>query len=152
VISTLTGKPLKSPHGGGFGYPVTDGRWTWTGITQPEWARKQLPGATSQFSMKEQFHLIHVSGRQQGRTNCTDCHTAGFEGAAITQGVRESCATCHGIDPAEASAQNANARPFFADQGGRLTGSVQSNGPLCVSCHAQHGEEKESVASLRRIK
>ncbi|HMV48465.1 MAG TPA: FHA domain-containing protein [Blastocatellia bacterium] len=149
VVSALTGKPIGTPHGGSFGYPVTDGRWTWTGITQAQWASKQLPGATSQFSMKDQFHLIHLSGRQQGRSNCTDCHTAGFEGAAITEGVRESCAACHGNDPADAAAQNANARPFFAEQGRTLKGSVQPAGPLCVSCHAQHGEEKESVASRR---
>lgn len=153
VISSLSGKPLKTPHGGSFGYPVADGpgrEWTW-GITQAEWARKQLPGAASQFSKKEQFHLVHLAGRQQGRSNCTDCHTAGFEGAAVTQGVRESCATCHGNDPAAANAQNENARSFFSDKGRNLAGSVQSSGPLCVSCHAQHGEEKDSPASLRRI-
>ncbi len=152
VVSSLTGKSLKTPHGGGFGYPVSNGQWNVPKTEDTEWARKGLPGLPSQFSQKDQFHLIHVSGRQQGRSNCTDCHTAGFEGAAVTQGVRESCAACHGNDPAEAIAQNANARPFFADQGRNLMGSVQANGPLCVSCHAQHGEEKESVASLRRIR
>lgn len=151
-VSPLTNKELKSPHGGTFGYPVNDGRWTWTGISQNEWTRKELAGLTSQFTVKEQFHLIHVAGRQQGRSNCTDCHVAGFEGAALTEGVRESCAACHGLEPAEAGEQNENARSFFADKGKQMMNSLQGGGPLCVSCHSQHGEEKELRASLRRMK
>lgn len=150
-ISPLSNQELKSPHGGTYGYPVTDGRWTWGGISQAEWARKQLPGTASQYSMKEQFHLVHVAGRQQGRSNCTDCHTAGFEGVALTQGVRESCASCHGVDTLAANAQNENAKPFFADRGKKFLNGVQANGPLCVSCHSQHGEEKELRTSLRRM-
>lgn len=151
-FSPLTGRELRSPHGGTFGYPVTDGRWTWSGITQQsEWTRKELPGLTSQFSVKEQFHLVHVAGRQQGRSNCTDCHTAGFEGSALKQGVRESCAGCHGVDTAAAGEQNEYALPFFADKGKRMMSSMQAGGPLCVSCHSQHGEEKELRASLRRM-
>ena len=150
-LSPLTGKPLRTPHGGSFGYPVNNGRWTWGGISQNEWQRKELPGATSQYSLKEQFHLIHVAGRQIGRSNCTDCHTAGFEGAALTQGVRESCAACHGIDPAAAAAQTTSARSGFADRAWNLMAGAKSSGPLCVSCHSQHGEEKELRASLRRM-
>jgi hypothetical protein len=150
-VSPLNGRPLKTPHGGTFGYPVNDGRWVWGGISQQEWQRKELPGATSQYSLKEQFHLIHVAGRQKGRSNCSDCHTAGFEGAALTQGVRESCAVCHGAAPGAAAAQTANARIGFADRGGLGMLGAQSNGPLCVSCHSQHGEEKDLRASLRRM-
>ena len=150
-ISPLSNQELKSPHGGTFGYPVTDGRWTWGGISQAEWTRKELPGAASQFSMKEQFHLVHVAGRQQGRSNCTDCHAAGFEGEAVKQGVRESCASCHGIDPLAANAQNESAKPFFAERGIQFTNRSMPSGPLCVSCHSQHGEEKGLRASLRRM-
>jgi hypothetical protein len=74
VISALSGKQLTTPHGGTFGYPVIDGRWVWSGITQAEWERKDLPGSVTQFDLKEQFHLVHVGGRQQGRSLCTDCH------------------------------------------------------------------------------
>ena len=149
--SPIDGKELKTPHGGTFGYPVTDGRWIERNVSQAEWSRKQLPGLPSQFSLKEQFHLIHVAGRQQGRSNCTDCHAAGFESATITQGVRESCAGCHGNDSSAAAAQNANARLFFADKKKQLMGSAMANGPLCVSCHSQHGEDKDLRASLRRM-
>jgi hypothetical protein len=30
-------------------------------------------------------------------------------------------------------------------------GGARANDPQCVSCHAQHGEEKELSASLRRM-
>ncbi|MGH9768082.1 MAG: FHA domain-containing protein, partial [Blastocatellia bacterium] len=133
-ISPVTNQPLKTPHGGTVGYPVTDGRWSWGGISQPEWQRKELPGATSQYSLKEQFHLIHVAGRQKGRNNCSDCHTAGFVGDAVTQGVRESCAACHSVTEAAAAAQTASARSGFAERAWNLMGGAKSSGPLCVSC------------------
>jgi len=149
--SPVSGKTLKTPHGGTFGYPVTDGRWLWGGISQKEWQSKELPGATSQYSLKEQFHLIHVAGRQIGRANCTDCHKAGFEGAAVTQGVRESCAACHGATEAAAAAQTANARAGFAERAMGPMAGARPNDPQCVTCHSQHGEEKELRASLRRM-
>ncbi len=150
-VSPITGKPLKTPHGGTFGYPVTNGRWSWGGISQAEWQRKELPGATSQFSLKEQFHLIHVTGRQRGRSNCTDCHTAGFEGDAVTRGVRESCSECHGVAAPAAAAQTTNARLGFGDRAGIRMSAARADGPLCVSCHSQHGEEKDLRMSLRRM-
>ena len=148
-ISPLTNQRLKTPHGGTFGYPVKDGVWAWEGISEAEWLRRELPGATSQFTRKEQFHLIHVAGRQQGRTNCTDCHTAGFVGDAVRQGVRESCAACHGIGPEQAGTRILNAGLAFLDNAKNRMGAV-AGGPSCASCHAQHGEEKELRASLRR--
>ncbi|MGH9755228.1 MAG: FHA domain-containing protein [Blastocatellia bacterium] len=149
--SPLTGKLLGTPHRGVTGYPVVNGRWVWGGISQAEWQRKGLDGATSQYSLKEQFHLIHVAGRQKGRANCTDCHQAGFEGVAVTQGVRESCAACHGATETAAAAQMANARAGFADRAMNAMAAARPGAPQCVSCHAQHGEEKELRASLRRM-
>jgi hypothetical protein len=150
-ISPLNGRMLKTPHGGTFGYPVINGRWTWDGVSQAEWQRKDLPGVISQFGLKEQFHLIHVAGRQGGRSNCADCHTTGFEGDAMTKGVRESCANCHGTDEAAAQAQATNARLIIAEKGPNRSGSVRPGAPLCVSCHSQHGEEKDLRMSLRRM-
>src|SRR5262245_1490205 len=150
-ISPLNKQPLKTPHGGTLGYPVTDdGRWNWAGISPAEWARKQLPGQTLQFTPKEQFHLIHTAGRQQGRLNCTDCHTSGFEGEAVRQGVRDACVACHGVNPTQAGAQISNANLGFSERAKNLMGNTRAGGPLCISCHTQHGEEKELRASLRR--
>ena len=148
---SLKGEPLKTPHSGVTGYPVIDGRWMWGGITQPRWQSKGLLGATSQYSLKEQFHLIHVAGSQRGRANCTDCHKAGFEGAAATEGVRGSCAACHGATEAAAAAQTASARAGLAERALNAMAGARPNDPQCASCHAQHGEEKELRASLRRM-
>ena len=133
----INGKQLRTPHGGrAFGYPVgSDGKWggsgaDWRVLTQDDWQRKGLPGASANYSAKEQFHLVHIGGPRRGRANCSDCHTVGFEGEALRQGVRESCAKCHD--------------PQFQ------LGSAKEAGSGCVSCHAQHGEEKESKASSRR--
>jgi hypothetical protein len=150
-VSPLDGRTLKTPHGGTFGYPLINGRWAWDGVSQAEWQRKELPGVVSQFSLKAQFHLIHVAGRQGGRSNCADCHTAGFEGDAVTKDVRESCADCHGTDEAAARAQATNARLIFSEKGPNRSGVVRPGAPLCVSCHLQHGEEKDLRVSLRRM-
>jgi hypothetical protein len=150
-VSPITGKALLTPHGGTFGYPVTNGRWSWGGIAQAEWERKELPGSTSQFSLKEQFHLVHVAGRQQGRSNCTDCHVVGFEGGDLTKGVRESCASCHGTPAAQAGMQTTSAGIGFIERAKTLMGKTKASGPLCVSCHSQHGEDKNLRASLRRM-
>jgi hypothetical protein len=123
----------------------------WAGISQKDWQRKELPGTPAQYNTKEQFHLIHTAGRQKGRANCTDCHQAGFEGAAVTQGVRESCVACHGATEAAAAAQMASARAGFAERAINGEVGARKNDPQCVSCHAQHGEEKELRASLRRM-
>jgi hypothetical protein len=151
--SPLTGKMLKTPHGGVTGYPVIDGMWKWGGVTQADWQRRELDalGTPAQYSLKEQFHLIHVAGRQKGRANCTDCHKAGFEGASVTVGVRESCVACHGATEAAAAAQTASARAGFSERAMNVTAGARANDPQCVSCHAQHGEEKQLRASLRRM-
>lgn len=127
-ISPLTNKALKTPHGGTFGYPVQNGKWKeWGGITQTQWIYKKLPGLVAQFSPRDQFHLVHVGGRSQGRALCTDCHTSGFAGDDVKKGVRESCASCHSIT------------------------TEQNAGPLCASCHAQHTEDKNLRTTLRRM-
>jgi len=151
VFSPLTGRPLGTPHGGSFGYPVVDGRWRDLGLKEAEWRRKELPGTTTQFPPKEQFHLVHVGGRQQGRTNCSDCHAAGFEGPALLMGLRESCASCHGIAAETAGSAGENLALASARETGSQPSTPVAGGPLCVSCHAQHGEEKELRAALRRM-
>lgn len=124
------GKQLNTPHGGTLGYPVLNGQWKWAGVTQAEWQRKGLRGSMAGHNLMEQFHLVHLAGRRQGRAKCSDCHAAGYEGESVRQGVRESCATCHAV----------NYQP-----------STLEAGAGCIVCHAQHGEEKGLKASLRRL-
>ena len=137
VVSPTSGRPLTTPHGGTFGYPVIAGSWRWGGIAQSEWARRDLPGNAADYPTREQFHLVHLAGPQQGRTYCSDCHTAGFEAQTLTKGVRESCATCHSFDAPRAAPQQTGAQ----SPGG---------GPSCASCHSQHGEERNLRTSVRR--
>ncbi len=123
------GKRLGAPHGGGVGYPVESGRWMWAGITEESWKRRQLPDTASKYSPAEQFHMLHVAGRFEGRTNCTDCHTAGLHTqAGLRESPRNSCAACHSTT--------------FD-----VTGAVV--GPNCTSCHVQHGQDKDLIATLR---
>src|SRR5262249_49006265 len=91
------GKRLRTPQGGTLGCPVWTGKWMWAGVTQEEWKRKGRRGSALQHNLMEQFHLVHVAGRRQGRAKCSDCHTAGFEGEAVRQGVRDSCVNCHDV-------------------------------------------------------
>jgi cytochrome c553 len=65
--------------------------------------------------------------------------------------VRESCVACHGATEAAASAQTASARAGFSERAMNVTAGARANDPQCVSCHAQHGEEKQLRASLRRM-
>jgi len=128
------GKQLRTPHGGILGYPVEQGKWQWAGVTQAEWKRKGLRGSSIQWNLMEQFHLVHVAGRRQGRAKCSDCHTAGYEGEAVRKGVRDSCAKCHTLNYQVGQAA-----------------SDKEAGVGCIVCHAQHGEEKGLKASLRRL-
>jgi thioredoxin reductase (NADPH) len=122
------GRALGVPHGGTVGYPVKNGKWEWAGLSEADWQRKQLADTASKYSPLEQFHILHVSGREEGRTNCTDCHAAGLHTEeGLHQSPRATCAACHSIS---------------FDAGGRTVG------PSCTSCHTQHGEDKDLVASL----
>lgn len=137
-----TGNPTggQTLHGRPVGYPVKNGLWLWEGVSQTAWQQRGLPGRTVDYNLREQFHMLHAQGRVQGRTQCADCHLAGSEPAALKRHVRESCAQCHHLQPAFAAALT------------RLAGMqpLQPGNARCVSCHAQHGAEKDLRASLRK--
>lgn len=150
-VSPLSGKKLGMPHGGTFGYPVEGGQWKWAGISASDWGRKKLPGSPAEYSVKDQFHLVHIAGHGQGNTNCSDCHTAGFEGQNVSMGVKESCASCHGMTPTLAADQATTVGMATDRAPSSTTAALNIGTPYCVSCHAQHGEEKNLRASFRRI-
>jgi thioredoxin reductase len=123
------GQPLGSPHGGSVGYPVVNRQWQWPGLSEASWTKKGLPDTASKYTPLEQFHVLHVSGREEGRTNCTDCHSAGLHSEeGLHQSPRATCAACHSTS---------------FDAGGAIFG------PNCTSCHVQHGGEKDLIAALR---
>ena len=127
-------------HGAAVAYPVRSGLWSWAGLSQTAWQTHGLPGRTSDYNLREQFHMLHAQGKPQGRTQCADCHLGGTEGAALKQNVREACAQCHAVQPSLAAelARLAETQP------------LKEGHTRCVSCHAQHGAEKDLRASVRK--
>lgn len=130
----------KTLHGKPVSYPVRNGLWLWEGVSQTAWQQHGLLGQTVEYNLREQFHMLHAQGQARGRTQCVDCHLGGTEGAALKRNVRESCAQCHRLQPAFALtlARQAETQPL-------QVGQVH-----CVSCHAQHGAEKDLRASVRK--
>lgn len=122
---------LHTPHGGdAVGYPVKNGQWEWAGWSGDKWAKRNLPGKPAEYKAKEQFHLVHVAnGDSYARVQCSDCHTVGFSGPALLQGVKESCARCHSATDA--------------------TNVAQVTKSECTSCHQQHTSGKDPVALQR---
>lgn len=134
------GQPLRQPHGAPVSYPVKQGLWSWDGISQSTWQARGLPGQTVDFNLREQFHMLHAQGPLQGRTQCSDCHLGGTTGPALKLNVRASCAQCHSLQPAFAAEL---AQAPESETG--LAGATR-----CVSCHAQHGPERDLRASTRQ--
>ncbi len=123
------GRSLGSPHGGSVGYPVINNKWQWLGLSEAAWRKKKLADTASKYTPLEQFHILHVSGKEEGRTNCTDCHSAGLHTEeGLHESPRATCAACHSVS---------------FDAGGKIVG------PNCTSCHVQHGGEKDLIAALR---
>lgn len=125
---------LDVPHGGSqIGYPVADGTWTWKGWSEEKWKARELPKTASAYDAKGQFHILHVAnGGPDQRVECSDCHTKGFDGASLRQGVRESCAACHNPNPTQTAA-----------------GTPMASVTQCTSCHSQHGSARDSLAIRR---
>ncbi len=137
---TTENKPAGSPHQVPVRYPVKNGLWSWDGLAQAEWQRRALPKHTADYNLREQFHMLHTQGRQQGRTQCSDCHLGGMEGKELWHNVRESCAQCHRLHP-ELAAELAQ---------WAATNSLKQGNVRCIACHTQHGAEKDLRASTRK--
>lgn len=138
--SAAAGPAANSPHRVAVRYPVKNGFWSWEGLSQAEWQRRNLPRHTADYNLREQFHMLHAEGRAQGRAQCGDCHLGGTQGKQLWHNVRESCAQCHRLHPELAAelAQMAAAN------------TLQQGHVRCVACHAQHGAEKDLRASTRK--
>jgi len=130
------GEPLGTPHGGTVGYPVENRVWKWAGVTPERWKARGLPGIPSRYSKIAQFHILHVHFGQivNGKeitTRCADCHVTGNQQSAVfREAPRASCTACHSTS-------------------GFSENRMQA-GPLCASCHEQHGTYKELKASPRK--
>ncbi len=125
-------------HGGAVAYPINAfGVWSWDGVSVQAWQQRQLPGVPSDYTSREQFHMLHGEGRTVGRTRCTDCHLAGAAPEQLKQNVRESCAQCHTSQPSFAA--------FLATASALKQGTTN-----CFACHAQHSAARDGRASQRK--
>ena len=120
--SVFNGRRVGTPHGGTFGYPVVNGKWSAKSINDEEWDLRKLgtarqPTDTDDKWRSNQFHALHdqrvklapgLKGNSEGRLSCSSCHTS-FEPLDRTT-PRTTCAACH----------------------------VKDGKPNCTSCHVQH--------------
>ena len=111
-----------TPHGGTFGYPVVDGKWSAKSINDEEWDLRKLgttrqPEDSDEKWRSNQFHALHdqrvklapgLKGNSEGRLSCSSCHES-FEPLDRTT-PKTTCAACH----------------------------VKDGKPNCTSCHVQH--------------
>ena len=143
---TYNGKPVSTPHGGTFGYPLVNGKWTWAGLDAAEWARKPadvreqlvkmeqaaktwpVEGGTEERTRSAKFHVLHVyrvkatgnlARDQNGELKCASCHQTMIPIDRATP--RTTCAACHNGDP-----EGKFKQVLFPDK------------PHCDSCHVQH--------------
>jgi hypothetical protein len=137
------GKAVHTPHGGTFGYPVTNEHWTWMGIEQKELAQKpeqvkqilaSWPAKNEDQKLSGQFHALHLHrvraigglpANSDGELSCSSCHKSW--GASLDRTTpRQTCAVCHNgyVDPATNRAV------------------IAQDKPNCNSCHVQHVEDK----------
>lgn len=132
------GRRVGTPHGGTFGYPATEGKWTWMGLSDADWSLKKtpitrLPRETDEQWRSKQFHALHVQrvkavaplvGNQQGELSCSSCHKALNPIDRTTP--RTTCGVCH--------------------NGKKEVGTdrvvIASDKPNCTSCHVQHVLDK----------
>ncbi len=127
------GRKVATPHGGSFGYPVTNGKWTWKGLNETDWAHKKigierLPADTEEGWRSKQFHALHVQrvrsggllGNREGELSCSSCHKS-FN-PIDRETPRTTCANCH------------NGRLEL----GTKRVLIAADKPNCTSCHVQH--------------
>lgn len=134
----FSGIRVGTPHGGTFGYPVVDGKWTWEGVEAEEWKLKRiaverLPHETENEWRSKQFHSLHVyrvkaagdlERNAEGQLSCSSCHKT-FN-PIDSQTPRTTCGVCH-----NGKVEVGSGRPLIA-----------SDRPNCTSCHVQHIRSK----------
>lgn len=128
------GRSVSTPHGGTFGYPVVDTKWTWQGLDDVDWPLKKieirrLPTESDDQWRSRQFHALHVQrvrsgpgmrGNLHGELSCSSCHKS-FNPIDRTT-PKTTCAECH------------NGR---VEQGSNRV-LIAKDKPNCTSCHVQH--------------
>jgi pSer/pThr/pTyr-binding forkhead associated (FHA) protein len=135
--TVYNGHKVGTPHGGTFGYPVVNGKWTWKGLNESDWKLKQIAVArltedTDDKWSSKQFHALHVQrvranglpGNTNGELSCSSCHKT-FN-PIDRETPRTTCSKCH----------NGRVEP------GTNRVLIAADKPNCTSCHVQHIKDK----------
>ena len=135
------GKRVGTPHGGTFGYPVTNEKWNWKGFDDAEWSAKhiaitRLATDDEQKWRSKQFHSLHMQrvkasglpGDAEGNLSCSSCHKS-FN-PIDRETPRQTCARCH---------NGRTDSPFGT--------AVSADQPNCISCHTQHPKDARKWGS-----
>jgi Zn finger protein HypA/HybF involved in hydrogenase expression len=132
------GHSVSTPHGGTFGYPVTNNKWTWKGLDDTAWSLKGISfkrAATDTDDQwrSKQFHALHLyrvkaapgmPANKEGEMSCSTCHQTFNRIDRDTP--RTTCAACH-----NGKTDNRTGQTLIA-----------ANAPNCTSCHVQHIMDK----------
>jgi len=135
---TYNGRRVGTPHGGTAGYPVIDGKWKWKGLSDSDWALKQIPVTRLPTESDEewhrgQFHALHVhrvwaaagmEANAEGELSCSSCHKT--PKPIDRETPRTTCGACH----------NGSVQP----QTNRVL--IAADKPNCYSCHVEHVKDK----------
>ena len=134
---TYNGKPVRTAHGGSYGYPVVNGQWKWKGVYRevadaiPEINRSATGDKDEQTKLSRQFHTVHlyrlkapagIKGDKRGLITCSSCHETFGADNLDRETPRQTCAVCH----------------TTSDGGNRDTRFGYSSSSNCISCHVQH--------------
>lgn len=133
------GRKVGTPHGGTFGYPVANGKWTWKGLKDNEWGLKKIAVSrlttdTDDKWRSKQFHALHVErvralpglhGNPEGDLSCSSCHNS-FN-PIDRETPRTTCGNCH------------NGRVELVTN--RVL--IAKDKPNCTSCHVQHIKDRQ---------
>jgi pSer/pThr/pTyr-binding forkhead associated (FHA) protein len=133
--NSYNGKPVRTAHGGTYGYPAADGRWTWQGVYRevadaiPEIKAPATGDKDEHNRISRHFHTVHVArlkvpaglnGDKFGLVSCSTCHKSFDPIDRVTP--RETCAACH-MNAASDETRDKRFPPGQAN---------------CISCHVQH--------------
>ncbi|MEK6280479.1 MAG: FHA domain-containing protein [Acidobacteriota bacterium] len=133
------GRKVSTPHGGSFGYPVSNEQWKWKGLNDSDWQLKQIsiiraPTDSDDLWRSKQFHQLHIyrvrarpgeKGNTEGELSCSSCHNS--IDPIDRETARTTCGGCH----------NGNIEPVTK----RVL--IAQDKPNCISCHVQHVKSKK---------
>ncbi|MBL8150373.1 MAG: NAD(P)-binding domain-containing protein, partial [Blastocatellia bacterium] len=114
------------------------GEWTWT---DPINIKISIPDSENLKPISK-FHFVHLRGNRENTSRCMDCHTTFEKPKEID---KQKCAVCHGSDQYDAQGNPIN----IIEDTTKLATTAAKFKMDCNSCHTQHNESEQLIATLR---